>query len=327
MPYPQFRQNMVRRFGLVFFSLALLAACGEEQQDTTQADTSQTPRVIATIKPLHSLVASVMGDVSAPDLLIGNGTSPHAYALKPSDAQMLSQADLVFWAGPQLELFLERPLANLSTAETVALDQSEGLQHLPARHAGIWHDDPEDHHPHAEEERFTTDPHIWLSPANAVAMSHNIEASLTRRYPEHAAAFARNGQALRAQLAQLQQDLEQQLEPHRDAPYLVFHDAYQYFERDFELGGRGAVTLSPEHRPGARRLSDLQSFLVQSGPSCLFAEPQFDSSLMDRLAETDGTRLARLDPTGAQIVPGPAHYDTLLRTMSQDMVDCFESLD
>jgi len=271
------------------------------------------PKVLATIKPVHSLVAAVMQGAGSPELLIGGALSAHSYELKPSDARKIREATLIFEIGPDLETYLIAPLSALG-GRVVALERAPGVKLVPARHGGLWGKDEDNHGP--------TDPHIWLDPENAIAMTHAIAAALARVDPPDAARYRRNEAATVAMLTALERELAAKLKPVRAKPYLVFHDAYHYFEARFGLAPAGAVTVSPERPVGARRVAELRNAMTSGRVICLFREPQFPPKLIDVLDEDTRARVGVLDPLGAELQPGPDLYPQLLRNLAQSLTGC-----
>jgi zinc transport system substrate-binding protein len=278
---------------------------------------------VATIAPLHSLVAAVMKTIAGPALLLRGGVSPHDYRLRPSDMRALSRPDVVFWIGPEFETFLAKPLANAADVRSVALAQAAAVELLPLRSGGIWqarehegqgHDDTHD--------AGDFDTHIWLDPRNAAAMTRAIAAALSDVDPANAAVYRGNRDVLLLRLSDLEQDLHTLLAPVRDQPYIVFHDAYQYFERRFGLQARGSITLDPERRPGARRVSEIRARIETEGIRCVFSEPQFEPALVSTLIEGTGARQALLDPLGTGLTPGAEMYFQLLRDLAQALREC-----
>jgi zinc transport system substrate-binding protein len=296
----------------VFATLGVLAA---------HTAAAEPPRVVASIKPVHSLVAAVMEGIAAPELLVQGGVSPHVYSLKPSDARKLSEAQLVFWIGPSYEAFLERPLASLADgARIVTLAEAPKIVLLAGRKGGSWEPDEHGHdHPQRAEE---TDGHIWLDPANARAMVEAIAQALAETDPADAERYRNNAAATTQLLDALDAELSSALEPVRQVPYLVFHDGYQYLERRYGLNAVGSVTVSAESRPGARRVSALRGKVVALGARCVFAEPQFEPALVDTLVAGTPARRGTLDPLGADIADGPALYATVMRRIAASLRDC-----
>ena len=289
------------------------------------------PRVVASIPPVHALVAGVMAGVGEPELLMRGGGSPHAYSLRPSQALALREAEVVFWVGEALETFLEKPLQSLAGgARVVELLEAPGVQLLPVRAGGAW--EGEGHHggeqtagagPGAEgHDHGGVNPHVWLDPANASALVTAIATALSRADPAHRAAYAANAGRLRSALADLDAELRARLAPVRARPFVVFHDAYAYLEQAYGLRGVGALTVDPEQPPGARRLRELRAAIRGLGAVCVFAEPQFRPRLVQTLIEGSAARTGVLDPLGTALPPGPGLYFTLMRNLAAGLVRC-----
>ncbi|WP_417584071.1 zinc ABC transporter substrate-binding protein ZnuA [Pelagibacterium sp.] len=296
------------------------------------------PNVVATIKPLHSLVAGVMDGVGTPELLIEGAASPHGFSLRPSDAGKLEGADLVFWIGEDLETFLDGPLETLSANATkVEMMDIEGMTILELREGGLFeahsheeHAHEEDHDDHGHEHEDDNeghnhehgDAHIWLDPDNARLMVAAIADALITADPENAQTYNTNGQAIVARLDALQDEVDARIAPARGKPYFVFHDAYHAFEQSFDIEAAGSFTVNPEIAPGAGRLTEIRSVVEQQGAACLFAEPQFSPQVIQTIAEGTGARIGTLDPLGADIADGPELYFTLIETMASNLIDC-----
>lgn len=312
--------------------------------------------VVASIKPIHSLVTAVMDGVGEPGLIIDGAGSPHTYALKPSQAQMLQSADIVFWVGHELEAFLEKPLETLgANARSVELIDAHDLAKLGFREGGAFemhdHDDAHDHkdehghdshgHDHDHEKQAEhdhghdhgdaghddhmdggTDPHIWLDPLNAKAMVHEIEEALAAADPENAARYEANAQALMARLDSLITEIDGELTPVRGKGFIVFHDAYRYFENRFGIAAAGSITISPEVMPGAERVAEIQAKVAELGAACVFAEPQFEPKLVATVVEGTPAKTGVLDPLGTEFDNGPDLYFALIRGMARSIKTC-----
>jgi zinc transport system substrate-binding protein len=280
-------------------------------------------QVVASIKPVHSLVAAVMAGVGTPELIVRGSASPHTYSLRPSDATRLAAARVIFWIGPAFEAFLVRPLATLSPSATVVtLSAAPGVTVLPARHGGVWGEHADEHGADDDGADETRDGHLWLDPRNAAVMVGAIAEALAAADPAHAAAYAANAAAARRDIAGLDAELAARLAPVRGVGFIVFHDAYQYLERRYGLAALGAVTVSPEAKPGARRVAELRDRIRASGARCVFAEPQFEPALVRILVAETGARSGTLDPEGAAIPEGPGLYATLMRGLADSLVRC-----
>jgi|AntRauTorcE11898_2_1112593.scaffolds.fasta_scaffold01363_6 zinc transport system substrate-binding protein len=324
------------------FALALLTAV------PAAAD---APRVVVSIAPLHSLISAVAGDRAEPHLIVPAGQSPHTFSLAPSDARALARADIVFIAGGATDRFLESSLDSLAgEASHARLMDMEGVQTLEARSGGAWrhdhdhaseeneehddahagdhdegHDDEhgDDHEAaHKESADADIDPHAWLDPRNAIAFVRVAAERLARLDPEHADGYRANADAAIERIEAIDAALREQLAPVTERPYLVFHDAYQYFERRYRLTPVGSIVVDPGRPPGARRLSELRDRIEAEGVNCLFVEPQFEPRIASTIAEGTGARIAELDPLGAGLSPGPDLYPELLRQLGASLRDC-----
>ncbi|MCR9072181.1 MAG: zinc ABC transporter substrate-binding protein [Alphaproteobacteria bacterium] len=295
-------------------------------------------RVVATIKPLHSLVAGVMLGVGTPELLIPGTTSPHAFTLKPSDARKLENARVVFWIGPDLETALEAPLKTLADEGRVeTMMRAPGIVHRAYAdghehghddahgHKEEHKKDEKDHGDHAGHDHHgEDDPHIWLDPENARAMVALIAAVLTDAMPEHADKFASNRAKLEAELGSLTDEVSAILKPVWFKPFLTFHDAFGHFEKRFGLSSGEAISLNPEVKPGAKRIAELRAEIKEDGFACVFIEPQFNPAIAEVIVEGTGTHIATLDPLGSHLEAGPAMYVALVREIAKTLRDCME---
>ena len=347
------------------------------------------PKVVASILPVHSLVASVMDGVGKPTLLLTGNASPHTFSLKPSQARLLSQADAVFWVAHGIEAFLEKPMETLAKkGVSVELGGTKGLMLLKYREGGTWeeeshddhkkghddkhakhdghddhekkhgdkhakhddhddhkkghdhkhekhdghddhekkhgdkhakHDDHDDHAGHAHGEH---DMHIWLDPQNARIITLAIAERLKTIDPANAAIYEANAKRLAGRLNTLSEKLKTKLSPIKSAPFFVFHDAYQYFEKRYGLNGVGSITVSPERKPGAKRLRELRSKIKKAQVNCVFSEPQFEPAIVRSLVADSNAKSGVLDPLGFGIKPGPNGYFELMEKMANSLARC-----
>jgi len=271
-----------------------------------------SPKVVVSILPVHSLVAGVMEGIAEPRLLIRAGTSPHSTSLRPSDARILSQAELIFWVSEDLETFLIKPLQGLAKkAQIIELMEAPGVTPAkPKNNNGDSH-----HHGHG-------DPHIWLSTSNAIAIVRAATGALVNLDSENASRYETNARKLEIRLTLLRENLAQRLKPIQQIPYIVFHDAYGAFEREFSLKMVGAVTIIPDHKPGIRKLKHLRHEIAEHNAPCVFAEPQFSPTLIKTLISGTKAKMGVLDPIGARLAPGPNAYFELMRAMAGALTKC-----
>jgi len=359
----------IRRLSVAVLATALASAAAPSR--------AEAPRVIASILPVQSLVAGVMDGVGTPALLVRGGASPHTYALRPSEAKALQDADVVFWIGEEIETFLEKPLEALPrNARVVALHDVRGITLLPTREGGAWdahddhhdehhadehhgheddHDDDhrrqdddhhgheDDHHGHEDDHHGHEDDHhghegtgeddhghgahdmhLWLNPANARAMVGAIATALSETDPSNAERYRANATALEDRLADLDAALARELAPVKGRAYVVFHDAYQYFERRYGLTPAGSITVDPDRKPSAARLAEIREKIADTGSACVFAEPQFEPAVIATVIEGTNARTGVLDPLGADLAPGPDAYATLLRALAASLRACLK---
>jgi zinc transport system substrate-binding protein len=166
------------------------------------------------------------------------------------------------------------------------------------------------------------DVHLWLDPDNAKLMTHHIAEVLATEMPERAALFRANAAAAAARLDALSSELEHAVRPLRQLRYVVFHDAYQYFERRYGLSPAGSVTISPELAASAKRLTGLRSRMKALNVACVLAEPQFEPKLIQTVIEGTKARSGTLDPLGADVQPGADLYFTVMRGLAAGLSSC-----
>ena len=358
-----------------------------------QAD---VPRVAVDIAPLHSIVASVMGSLGTPDLVVPPGASPHGYSMRPSEARALDRADVIVWVGPTLTPWLEGPVETLGAGAasisvlnvqgTFLLDIREGENFAAHDHDhghedehddeheeghadehGDGHDDEHEeghadehgdgHHDEHEEGHADEhgdghddeheeghaddhgdghddehgdahadhgdeiDPHAWLDPQNAAVWAGEIATNLAELDPENASTYAQNAQMFQQQMTALETELNASLSQVRGRPFVVFHDAYHYFEHRFEIEAVGSVSDSDATAPSAARVSALQATITDLGAVCALAEPQYNPGLLTAIG---AATLGVIDPLGAEQKPGPQLYPNVLRAIAGSLVDCLE---
>ena len=292
---------------------------------------ADVPRVAADVAPVHSLVARVMAGLGEPALVVPPGSSPHAHALRPSEAAALQEADLVFWVGPDLTPWLGDALATLaSNASTTALLEHEGTVRLDLREDALFgpHDDaaPHDHgddvHGDHDHAHGAHDPHAWLMPDNAAAWMAAIAESLATADPANAAAYRANAAEGADEVAALSAEIDARLDPVRGARIVVFHDAYQYLERAFGIETIGAIALSDATPPSPARIAAIRARIGAEGIDCVLSEPQFDPALVSALLDGTSAETGILDPLGAALEPGPALYPDLMRALADGLATC-----
>ena len=302
-------------------------------------------KVVTTIKPIHSLVSGVMDGVSNPTLIIEGSNSPHNFSLKPSHAKMLEEADIVFWIGEDLESFMEKPLNSLAkNSVQISFMDLKSIEKLKFRemsdhddhdddgHKDDDHDDHghDDHHGHEDEEDDDSgheghnhgefDAHIWLDPVNAKVMISEIAHELSELDPSNKSTYEKNAEKMISSLDDLI-DRVSTIIP-KNPSFIVFHDAYQYFENRFNIKAAGALTLNPEVLPGAKQISEIQELIEHDSVKCIFSEPQYNPKIVEMLSADMNVSTSVLDPLGANIEVGPKMYNELILEIANSLSRC-----
>ena len=267
---------------------------------------AEVPKVVTDFGPIDSLVQQVMGDLGQPFMLLPKGGDPHDFQMKPSQAQALSDADLVFWDGPELMPALADAIATLSTgAKSIPLLQTGGGKIRQF------------------EGDEGTDPHAWLDPANATAWLGTIATELTAKDPANAATYAANATTAQSALAALDAEISAQLAPVKAKPFIVFHDAMGYFADHYGLAIAGAIELGDASEPGAAQLTAIKTILTDSKAACVFPELGRDPKFIETVTEGSTARIgAGQDVEAIMLEPGPTQYATLLRGIATTLTDC-----
>ncbi|WP_116133093.1 zinc ABC transporter substrate-binding protein [Tropicimonas sp. IMCC34043] len=296
---------------------------------------AEVPKVATDIAPVQSLAAQVMAGLGAPELILPPGASPHGYSMRPSEARSLADADLVFWVGEALTPWLEKPLESLAgNAEVVELAEVPGVTQLSFREGAAFaphdHDAEEEHvgdqEPPDEEghahSHHGLDPHMWLDPDNAKAWLMAMAEALAAADPDNAATYRANAAAAVERLGAEQAQLAAELAPVQGMRFILFHDAFQYFEHRFGLTAAGAISLGDAVDPGAARVTAIRDLVRDEDIACVAAEPQFSPALVATVTEGTGAKTTVLDPIGVGLNPGPEMYGTLLQNLAQGFLAC-----
>jgi len=294
-------------------------------------------KVVTSIKPLHSLASYLMDGVGKPDLIVDGYASPHGFSMKPSHAKMLQNADLIFWVGEDLESFLEKPLSSIAKkAEKIELMEIKGLNVLKFRERNIFdehdhddhddhgkkeeHDDHDDHDGHEGHAHGEYDPHIWLDPMNAKVILNEMVEHLIENDPKNEAKYKSNLDKALKDVDKLTIDVMTELS--NSVSSIVFHDAYQYFEKRFNVNILGAFTVNTDVMPGAEQLAEIREIIEHDKVACVFSEPQFNPDIIKAVAKDMNIKTGVVDPLGATLDPGKDLYFKLIRNMSASFKGC-----
>ncbi|MDC0854980.1 zinc ABC transporter substrate-binding protein [Candidatus Pelagibacter sp.] len=315
-------------------------------------------KVVTSIKPIHSLASYLMDGIGKLDLIVDGYASPHGFSMKPSHAKMLQNADLIFWVGEDLESFLEKPLSSIAKkAEKIELIEIKGLNVLKFRERNIFdehnhddHDDHDDHNDHGKKEEHDDhdehddhgkkeehddhddhddheghahgeyDPHIWLDTMNAKAMLNEMAEHLIENDPKNEAKYKSNLDKALKDIDKL--TIEVMTELNNSVSSIVFHDAYQYFEKRFNVNVLGAFTVNTDVMPGAEQLAEIREIIEHDKVACVFSEPQFNPDIINAVAKDMKIKTGVLDPLGATLDSGKDLYFKLIRNMSASFKGC-----
>ena len=298
---------------------------------------AREPKVVVTLKPVHALVSQIMDGAGKPVLIVEGSASPHTFTLKPSAAKAINEADLFIRISEGLEPFTRKVADALPpTVKLVSVADAPGVGFLVQRVGDTFekhkhheagdgnHHDQDDIEDHDEDEAKdeAKDGHVWLDPQNAKAIVAEVARVLSDTYPENTAKFASNAAAVTAKLDTLATDIATELAPVKDKPFIVFHDATQYFERRFGVHAAGSVTVSPDVQPSAKRLTAVRKKIASLGAVCVFAEPEFQPNLVAAVTEGTKARSGTIDPEGQFLTPGPDLYFDLMRGMAHNLRAC-----
>ena len=326
-------------------------------------------KVVASIKPIHSLASYLMDGVGKPDLIVDGYSSPHGFALKPSHAKMLQNADIIFWVGEDIESFLEKPLSSIAKkAEKIELMETKGLNVLKFRERNIFDEDGHDDHGHDDHGKKEDDhddhghddhgkkeddhddhghddhgkkeddhddhghddheghahgefdPHIWLDPINAKVILFEMSKHLIENDPKNEETYRDNLSKAYKEIDKLTKEVTAEL--NESVASIVFHDAYQYFEKRFGVNILGAFTVNTDVMPGAEQLAEIREVIEHDKVACVFSEPQFNPDIIKAVAKDMNIKTGVVDPLGATLNPGKDLYFKLIRNMSASFKGC-----
>ena len=318
--------NTMKKIHLISTLIGLLAFSTISKADL---------KVVTSIKPIHSLASYIMDGVGSPGLIVDGYNSPHNFQLKPSHAKMLEQADIIFWVGEDLENFLEKPLDTIAKkAEKIELLEIKGIKKLKFRERNIFeehddhghdakkeeHEDHDDHDDHEGHGHGEYDPHIWLDPINAKVILNEITEHLIENDSKNASIYKSNLAKALAEIDKLIIDVI--TETNTDLSYVVFHDAYQYYENRFNVNILGAMTVNPDVMPGAEQIHEIHEVIEHDNVSCILSEPQFNPDIIKSIAKDTNVKTGVLDPLGANLKPGKDLYLKLINKLTEGLTDC-----
>jgi zinc transport system substrate-binding protein len=311
-----FKTFITSLFSLIIFSSQLV-----------MSSTPYLPSVVVTIKPIHSLVACVTNGVLIPTLLTSDNVSAHTHSLTPNEVQTLLKADLVIWIGEAYEANMQQTIRKLIPQQKlITLGEIKDLTLYPYRSESIWEGEFKEAHKHQENHHHdhSIDGHLWLDPDNAIVIVQKLAEIFSHIDPKNTDHYQQNAAATVKRLKELDNALKKILQPVRQKPYMVYHDAVQYFDRHFGTQAVAAITTEPGTPPQAAHYIRLERLLDDKTsplhPSCIFEEPQFANEISKKLADKFSINYYMLDYLGQGIIPGPDAYFEIMTNLSRNLV-------
>ncbi len=319
------RRIMLQKNTLLFAALSIALSGAAVQR----ADAA----VVASLKPLGFIASAITDGVTETQVLLPDGASEHDYSLRPSDVKRLQNADLVVWIGPEMEAFMNKSAQSISDKNKVTVAQLDGVKPLLMKGGDDDEHDHEGDHDHVGHESEKGDAHhhhgdynmhLWLSPEIARLSAVAIHDKLVELMPQSRAKLDANLKDFEAQLATADKEVGNELAPLKGKGYFVFHDAYGYYEKQYGLTPLGHFTVNPEIQPGAQRLHQIRTQLVEQKATCVFAEPQFRPAVVEAVARGTSVRMGTLDPLGTNIQLSKESYATFLRQLANQYSSCLK---
>ena len=333
----------MHRFKSVFLGAGVAVSLGT-------SGWAESPGVATDIAAIHGLAARVMDGVGEPGWIVRRGASPHGYSMRPSEARLLEQADVVFWVGDELTPWLDHAIETLAgqarvvtlldhpetvtrafrsgaTFEDHAHDDGHDMkeEHDEHGHEDAHADEHADGHGHGDEHAHAddgVDPHAWLDPENGKAWLDVMAAELSQVDPANAGAYYANAAQAKQEIDAAVTEIAQMLAPLRDSRFIVFHDAYQYFESRFDITAAGSIALSDASDPSAARVAEIRALVAEQDIACAFAEPQFNPGILKAVFSGTDARTVVIDPQGTELAPGPGFYPAFLRSIARSFAEC-----
>ena len=323
---------------------------------TSSISASEKISIITSVKPLHSIVDAISTNSDQVELLVTTNQSPHDYQLKPSQLKAMQNANIIFYFDDNFETFMSSAFDILPPkVRKSSIIEKANLNLLQYRESGAWdkhlhegddgHDDHDahkdedddghdahkdehddghdDHDAHKDEHDDDVNLHVWLDPENAKSIVNYVVKELTFINPKNHEIYEENGKRYIEKLNNLDAELKISLSGLQDKPFIVFHDAYQYFERAFNLNAVGSISLRDDiHSVSPNRIKEIKDKIKKTNAECVFREPQFSDRLINTIAEKADIKVGTLDPLGASLQNDKGLYFTLMRELADNFKKC-----
>ncbi|MBI4682429.1 MAG: zinc ABC transporter substrate-binding protein [Nitrospirae bacterium] len=249
-----------------------LHAC---RQPVTQ--TGGKLRILTTIAPLYSFAKNVAGDEAIVDNLIPSGVGPHEYSLSPGDARKVSETRILIINGVKLEAWLNKLQGPASESPTndnkklIIVDTSAGV------------------------ELIGNDPHIWLSPRNAIMQVKNIRDALVKVDPDNSETYTKNSSEYIQRLGNLDKEIRNEIRTWKQNRIVTYHPAFKYFAGEYGLELAVVIQETPEIEPSPKHIAHVIETIKSKGIRAIFTEPQFSHKIVTSLAGDLNLQVYSLD--------------------------------
>lgn len=276
--------------------------------------------IISSIKPIDSLVKMIVDNTKKTSLLINDNSSPHGFNLKPSHIKMMNEADIIFYVDDDFEGFLPKIMDSSTHLKRVPLFQYANLRLWSYRTEYEWESKP------AKQGDKNVDRHIWLDTRNAKEILKIIRDELTILYPENSAIYSKNYKVAVKEIDELYQELHSKLNNYKDKKFMVYHDGFQYFERQFNLNNIGVIANNPIHNISIKSLKKNALRAKLEKINCVFYEPQFNDKFSNMVAKSAGAKVTEIDPIGFNLKPSKELYFIVMKNIELSFEDCFSKV-
>jgi len=299
------------------------------------SSTSYAVNITVSIPTLAGVIAPLLSEDDQLHVLLKPGASPHGFQLKPSHMKTLHNSDIVVWVGTPVDQWMKKPLAKLNAIQ-ISLKDLEGIEELPIREGGLWerkmahsHGSGEEHH---DKPLKRMDGHLWMSYKNNLLLINAVVEQLKKQSPHLAMAIEQRAESWLSKLKVADEESSSRLATVKNVPYMVLHDAFQYFENHYQLNAVGSIRLNPSVSPSLKRVHTLRERIESGGVRCVFKEPQFPEKRVTAVVRDLDVNLGSLDPLG--VVSGEVQadkagdymlYDDFLRQLSRQFYDCLST--
>lgn len=278
--------------------------------------TAQSATVVVTIPPLAAAIKPLLDESDKLVTLLPKGQSPHHFQLKPSHLMEINRADIVLSIGGGVDQWAQKAITNTDGVIHIRMSELPGLVLLPVRGA---HTHEHEHGESHNKKGF--DPHLWLSAENIEIMIKAFSKKFQERFPQKSQSMQQKEADWLVQIQQTDAMTSQQLQPVQKVPYLVMHDAFQYFEQRYQLNHAGAIQPSSGASASLKKIMEVHELIQDKKVKCIFKEPQLSEKQLKLLIENTDVKIGNLDPLGE----ADQDYTELMQNLARQFLACLES--